>query len=308
VRVFHKLEEISQSLSSSSAIAIGNFDGVHLGHQSLLKRLVQSAKERNLPPVVLTFYPHPVEVLNPSKKLERLTTTIEKLSILETMGIDSVYVMQFDQALSQLTPEEFFSKVVKEGLKAQDIHVGFNFMFGKKRAGNISVLHSLCEKNGIALQVEEAYEYKGVRVSSSLIREAIIQGDVTRAHELLGRPYFLIGTVKHGDKRGGQIGFPTANIHCSAEKVLPKAGVYVTQVLWQKQVYKSVTNVGVRPTFQSESQTLVVETHIMGFNSRIYDETLELRFIRRLRDEKKFDSVDSLKIQIQKDIDTAILG
>lgn len=304
MKVFHQLEEITPELQDS-AVAIGNFDGVHLGHQALLARLVKSAKNDNLPPTVLTFYPHPVEVLRPQQKLERLTTTSEKLILLEQLGVEFAYVMRFDLSIAALSPSDFFQKYLQSGLKAKRIHVGFNFMFGKGRAGNISVLQSLCQKNAMTLEVEPAFESNGTRVSSSLIREAVIEGNVEKAKGCLGRAYFLTGTVRHGDGRGNQIGFPTANIHFSSEKVLPKSGVYVTQVEWQKQNYLSVTNVGTRPTFYTDAKTLEVETHILDFDSRIYDETLKVSFVKRLRDEMKFDSIENLKGQIARDIQTA---
>lgn len=302
MKVYHQLDQIPSSFSAT-AVAIGNFDGVHLGHRALLSRLVQDAKVANLVPSVLTFFPHPIEVLRPEKKLECLTTTAEKIDLLAACGIDNILIAKFDRELAALTPETFISRFLENGLKAKRVHVGFNFCFGKNRAGTPEVLTSLCAAKQIQTHVEPSFNLEGERVSSSLVRKAIAAGDVRRAAVLLSAPYKLSGPVIHGDGRGRTIGIPTANIHYSKEKALPKAGVYATRLKWQGQYYKSVTNVGVRPTFKNEAVTSV-EVHILDFDIKIYDEFLELEFLDHIRDEKRFESMQHLVEQIHKDINT----
>lgn len=300
MQVFHQLDQI-ESKASPSVVAIGNFDGVHLGHAALLSHMLSYARSSGLVGSVLTFYPHPVEVLNPAKKLLRLTTTSEKLALMEKMGVDLVLVEKFTPGLASLSPDEFFERYLVKGLNAKSVHVGFDFSFGKGRAGNTKVLKELATRRGIHVAVEEAQISGQMKISSSAIRESLAQGDVSMALKLLGRPYSVYGQVGRGDNRGAGLGFPTANIRYPAEKALPKHGVYVTRALWQKQSFRSVTNVGLRPTFQAEAEP-TVEVHILDFNARLYDEFVEVAFLERIRDEKKFESVDQLKKQIEADL------
>jgi riboflavin kinase / FMN adenylyltransferase len=302
MKVFHKLEEIAVEVAPR-AVAIGNFDGVHRGHQALLAGMQEAAVATGATPAVLTFYPHPVEVLRPGTKLERLTTTEEKLAFLEKLGIGAVLVAKFDQALADLTPEEFFRRYLAEGLRATSVHVGFNFSFGKRRAGNTEVLGRLCAERKIDLRVQQPFLLDGVKVDSTDIRRRLTEGDVEGAAHWLGRPYSLSGRVAHGDHRGTALGFPTANVSFPWDKVLPKNGVYLTRARWQRQPYRSVTNVGVRPTFAGAEAR--VEVHLLEMAARLYDESLRVEFLARLRDEVKFDSVDALKAQIRADVEAA---
>lgn len=302
--VFHELKDIAARTGSTS-VAIGNFDGVHLGHQALISAMLQKAHAEKLCPTVLTFYPHPVEVLKPHKKLERLTTTSEKLELLEKLGVEQVFVARFDEALSHLSPEDFFQSYLNEGLRAKSLHVGFNFVFGKDRAGDIGTLRSLSEQKGIFLKVEDQVNFEGERVSSSGIRKLIVEGNVAKAARHLGRPYTITGQVVRGDQRGRKIGFPTANLRCPLDKVVPANGVYVTRVLWQQEELRAVTNVGVRPTFTVGEKAPVIEVHILDFDSDIYEEFLSVEFLGRIREEKKFSGMDELKSQIAQDIAVA---
>lgn len=304
MQVFHKLEEIAKTISSSS-VAIGNFDGVHLGHQRLLTKMLEESKRLGIPSVVLTFYPHPVELLRPEKKLERLFTTAEKLTCLEDLHIPYVLVANFDHKLAELSPEIFFDNYLKNGLKAKSVTVGFDFHFGKARSGNADTLKGLGKKNGIEVTVVDALEKDGVKISSSFIRENLRVGAVDKARTVLGRPYFITGLVSHGDSRGEKIGFPTANLKPPEEKLLPKDGVYVTRAIWQKQIFPSVTNIGTRPTFHGETAPRIIEVHFMDFKARLYDETIQVEFLERIRDEKKFASVDELVAQINRDVQYA---
>jgi riboflavin kinase/FMN adenylyltransferase len=303
MEVFHQLGELTSQVRASS-VAIGNFDGVHLGHAELLSTMCQDAKQNGYTSVVLTFFPHPVEVLNPAKTLERLTTTPEKLEALAQLGVEKVLVAPFDRELAALEPEAFYRRFLAEGIKAKSVHVGFNFRFGRNRAGDTKLLGQLCAADGIALNAMPAFELEGKKVSSTTIRECVREGHVAEAARLLGRPYAMSGQVLHGDARGRQLGFPTANLHFPQEKVLPKRGVYITKSLWQGQWYRSVSNVGVRPTFGGAPE-VTVEVHLLDFNARIYDEMLKIEFLDRIRDEKKFDSVAALRAQIEADVETA---
>lgn len=305
MQVFHSLEQAHAAVEKT-AVAIGNFDGVHQGHLSLLREMIATARRDRASATVLTFYPHPVEVLKPGTHLERLTTTAEKLALLESLSVDVVLVETFDKELSELTPEAFFRKYLQVGLRSSSLHVGFNFKFGKDRSGDSAILTALCEQAKIQLRMEKPFELGGTRVSSSLLRQLVRDGEIARAGLLLGRPFALSGQVGPGDQRGRTIGFPTANLRYSSEKVLPRTGVYLTRAVWQKQSFPAVTNIGFRPTFGAKGEERpLVEVHLLDFNARLYDEFLTLEFIERIRDEKKFDSVDALVKQIRADVDHA---
>lgn len=266
---------------------------------------MQQSQRLSAPGVVLTFYPHPVELIRPEKKRERLFTTSEKLSCLEEFGIPYTLVAPFDTALASLSPEDFFDRYVVRGLKAKSVTVGFDFRFGHRRAGDTKLLQGLCESHGIHLGVVEPYEQNGVKISSSLIRESLRRGAVDEAARWLGRPYSVSGLVSHGDNRGEKIGFPTANLQYPEEKLLPREGVYVTRAIWQRQVFSSVTNVGKRPTFHDDTAPVTIEVHLIDFKARLYDETIKVEFIQRIRDEVKFSSVEQLVDQIKKDVQYA---
>ncbi len=301
MKVFHNLTEASKQLKACS-VAIGNFDGVHLGHQALLKELIAYSQEHGLEPIVLTFFPHPVEVLRPEKKLERLTTASEKLELLKACGVSAVLVQKFDKDLAEQTPVQFVEKFLVDGLKAKSVHVGNNFCFGKNRSGNTTTLKQLCSEKGISLQVAIEVATSGKKIGSSDIRHLVSEGNVEDAAKHLGRPYFVTGNVRHGDKRGRTIGFPTANLHVPESKLLPKNGVYSVNVLWQGETYKAIANVGVRPTIQDSSLEKRVEVHIFNFSHQIYEEYLQVDFLKFIRDEKKFPSIEALKAQIKEDI------
>lgn len=302
--VFHELADLA-SRTGKTSVAIGNFDGVHLGHQALIESMLEQARLKKLCPTVLTFYPHPVELLKPHKKLERLTTTSEKLFLLEKLGVEQVLVARFNEELSKLSPEKFFSTYLKNGLRAETLHVGFNFCFGKDKSGNTETLATLSKEHGIFLKVEEQVDASGERVSSSSIRRYLAEGQVAHAGRLLGRPYSITGQVVKGDQRGRKLGFPTANLRCPLDKIVPLNGVYLTRVNWQKEELNAVTNVGIRPTFTSQDTLPIIEVHLLDFDSQIYDEFLTVDFVDRIRPEKKFSTVEELKDQIQKDVEMA---
>lgn len=282
---------------------MGNFDGVHLGHQALLRSMLAKSQSLGTVPSVLTFYPHPVEVLHPQKKLQRLTTTTEKLALLEQMGVELVLVLGFTKEIAALSAEGFFETHLLQGLGAKSVHVGQGFRFGKDRMGDNALLAKLSQERGIEAEGLSPVLRKEERISSSAIRLAISNGEVEAAAEALGRPYSISGTVVKGDARGRQLGFRTANLRCPSEKVLPKNGVYAARAKWQQQSFSAVTNIGHRPTFGPDSALIPhVEAHLLDFDANLYEENLELLFLTRLRDEKKFSSLEELKAQIQRDI------
>lgn len=267
--------------------------------------MLEAARRASLEPAVLTFHPHPVEVLRPGTRLERITTTDEKLALLKDFGVKRVLVETFTAELAKLSAQDFFERFLVQGLRASSLHVGYDFHFGAGRRGDTALLRELCAKAKMDLRVEEPFELGGVRVSSSVIRQCLSQGEVKKAAHYLGRPFRLEGRVIRGEQRGRKLGFPTANLRYLPEKVLPKLGVYVTRVHWKGKSFKAATNIGVKPTFSGGEQTPIIESHLLDFDSTIYDEAIVLEFLDRIRDEKKFDSVEALKKQIADDVDFA---
>lgn len=287
-----------------TVVVIGNFDGLHLGHKALFDKLDQVAQEKKCERVLLTFRPHPREVLGSShEKFLFLSTYEERLLALESLGLDRIEEIQFDLNFSKLSPEEFFQKTLLNAFNLKAIVVGFNFRFGNKQEGDGETLKKLCQENGIDCFIVPKYEVLGEATSSSLIRDFLRSGNIEKANSLLGYSFFYQGVVVHGMGRGGQIGIPTANLKWD-EKLLLPYGVYITRFNVSDHGFLSVTNIGVRPTFQNEAQ-LSIETHIIDKNLNLYGKRVKLEFIKKIRDEKKFNSVEELTSQIRKDIDSA---
>lgn len=297
----------------NSVLTIGNFDGVHLGHQAIFSAVVKKARELGGPSCVFTFRPHPQEVLRPGKRVKLLMTYDEKVETLESLGIDVVVEQLFSQEFFTLTAREFFERVIVKAFKTRALFVGHDFAFGRNRDGNLDTLRSWCTEKKIHLEVVPPFQLGTETVSSSAIRDALSQGRVAHAAKLLGRPFFYRGSVVRGDQRGRLLGFPTANLKLEQKLDLPH-GVYATLATLKKgerftQV-PSVTNVGTRPTFHPDIADLpvLIETHLIlkeGDFPDLYGETLEVGFLDRFRDEKKFGSFDDLKAQIQTDRDRA---
>ncbi len=304
MRVFHRWEEMAPEARGGSLI-IGNFDGLHLGHVSLLNSAVAQAKQAHRPVSLLTFFPHPVEVLFPERRQLRITTTSEKLALLDELGLDNVLVAPFNKELAENSAEDFFENYVWKTFSPKSLHVGSDFRFGKGREGNEDWLRQKAQSRGFELCPSPLVLQDGVRISSTEIRKQIADGNVEAARRLLGRPYGVSGQVEHGDHRGRQLGFPTANVSYPDDKILPKNGVYVTEVFWQKQTFPSVTNVGVRPTVANVTPRPRIETHLFDFNQRLYDEFLTVRFLSRVRDEQRFGSLEELTSQIARDSESA---
>lgn len=283
-------------------LTLGNFDGVHLGHQRIFADLRQEAREIDGEAVVFTFDPHPLRILNPQRCPPAITPFKQKLMLLQKLGIDVVIVAAFDLDLANLTPEAFVKGVLVDKIKTKKILVGYNYFFGKDRKGNVEMLKRLGRKYGFEVKVVDAMTVNDIPVSSSKIREFIQNGKMPEAAQLLGRNYLLIGKVIWGAHRGKKLGFPTANLEV-LNGLYPKTGVYAVEVIMGDKLYPGVADVGYNPTFGENP--LSVEVHILDFARDIYGEEIQLIFHERIRDERAFESPESLAEQIGRDIDAA---
>lgn len=274
------------------ALAIGNFDGLHLGHQALLAKTVAIAKEQQRIPAVMTFEPHPREFFMPQQAPARLSSLREKLEYFQEAGIDDAFVLRFNQAFAAITAQDFMHQVLRDALHANTILVGGDFCFGAKRKGTVQDLI----QTGFHLIDFPEIKVAGERVSSTLVRNALAEGDFFQAERLLGRPYSISGKVVHGAKRGRQLGYPTANVHMRHERPA-FTGVYAVKLDGRE----GVANLGVRPTIASIPK-LMLEVHLFDFEGDLYDEHVHVQFFHKIRDEMKFDGLDALKARIAQDV------
>jgi riboflavin kinase/FMN adenylyltransferase len=290
-------------LPSGRAVAIGNFDGVHLGHQRLLEACVEAGRRLDLVPTALTFDPHPGTVVSNRGAPPRIQTLTSRRRRLREEGIVDLVELRFDEAVARLSPKEFADQALVDGVKAGLVVVGQGFRFGAGRSGDVETLRALGRGRFEVIEVE-TLEDGGARVSSSRIRDALLRGDLEEAQRFLGRPYEIEGRVVHGDHRGRTLGFPTANIDLEGVSALAR-GVYVADGIIEGEtaVRRAAVNLGVRPTFEGEEPRL--EAHFPGLHRDLYDRTVRLIFLARLRDERKFDSLQDLKAQLEKDIHAA---
>jgi riboflavin kinase/FMN adenylyltransferase len=284
-------------------LALGNFDGLHRGHMKIIDRVRRRAGERGGTPAAMTFDPHPSRVLRPDKAPQLLMTTGQKLEALGRAGMQGVAVVRFTRELSTWEPEPFVRTVLVEWLRVAEVWVGANFLFGHDRAGTFSVLRSLGARYGFRAEKIDPVRYKDFVVSSTRTRRLVSEGRVDEAAALLGHHFFIDGTVARGAGRGREIGFPTANL-CTDNELVPPSGVYATLVAIDGIVHPSVTNIGLRPTFGDVDRT-TIEAHVFDFDRDLYDETLRLSFVQRLRDERAFPDVDALRTQIEADCRSA---
>ena len=298
--VWHGLERCPPG--TQAALALGNFDGVHLGHQAVLQQVQASARAGQARAVLVTFEPHPAEVLAPERRPRLLQTRRQKLAALEEAGVDAVLVLPFDLALAALSAEEFLERLCT-ALIPRSIHVGTGFRFGRERQGDVALLRAIGARHGFAVEEVPPLEVDGARVSSSRIREAVLAGRVEVARGLLGRPYALEGRVVRGEGRGAMLAFPTANLAVENE-LPPLRGVYVTETVALALRWHSVTNVGVRPTF--DGSRLTVESHLIDYEGHLYGERVEACFLARLRDERRFPDATALADQIARDRAAAV--
>ena len=287
-----------------SAITIGTFDGVHLGHRALIARAVATANELGCASVVLTWDKHPNVVVHPDRVPPLLATPERRIELLAERNPDQLVILQFDQELSQWTPERFVEEVLVAGLGARAVFVGENWRFGKGASGNADLLAELGKELGFAAEPVPLESVAGERVSSSRIRKAVGEGDMELAAAMLGRPFDMAGVVVHGDARGHGLGFPTANVGLDPELIHPARGVYAGRALVADAWYTAAINVGVNPTFGGDpaSTPLRVEAFLLDFSGDLYDRPIRIEFSKRLRDEEKFESSEALIAQIQRDV------
>ena len=297
--VIHFPDDARPAHWKQPVLALGNFDGLHRGHRKILDRLQRVAGERRASSVVMTFDPHPPRVVRPDKAPPLLMTKAQKLEALAQAGVDGAAIVRFTYELSQWEPETFVRTVLVEWLRVSEVWVGANFLFGRDRSGNFSLLRTLGARYGFKAEKIDPVRYKDFVVSSTRVRRLITEARVDEAAALLGHPYVIDGVVIRGAQRGRTMGFPTANL-CSENELLPPHGVYATNAILDGIVMPSVTNIGTRPTVDSSGQTSV-ETHIFDLDRDLYGATLRLAFVQRLRDERAFDSLDLLKSQIAAD-------
>jgi len=301
MKVLKGSEEAKKKLKKS-VVTMGVFDGVHLGHQALLKQCRQRAQRLKATSVVYTFDPHPVKILFPEACPALLNTTAQKIALFEQFKIDACVIETFTKRFSQLKPETFFKRIIVDRLRTQELIVGYDFTFGTQRRGTTATLHELGAKLGVAVSIVDAFLKDGHLVSSTVTRQQVHEGQVDVVEILLGRPYFIDGTVVTGHGLGRQLGFPTANIATSNE-LLPASGVYATRIRVNKRKHNSLTNIGMSPTFRGK--TLRIETHILNFRRKITGQNVRLEFLKRLRAEKQFSGPEELIAQINKDISWA---
>jgi len=300
MRIFHKPAEVPADFGPS-AVTIGNFDGVHVGHREIMRRLVAIARERGLTPAVLTFDPHPARVLAPDRAPKLITTVDQRLRHFEEQGIEAVLLLPFSLEFAKLTPEEFVEQVLANTLKTRVVLVGEDFRFGHKQAGNTETLRALGERFGFELRPIGAIEGRAGRISSSAIRRLVTEGRVSQACRMMGTPFALEGRVVRGHGIGSRQTVPTLNLAAENE-LMPKTGVYVTMTRDEasSREWRSVTNVGYRPTF--DGQGLTVETFLLDPPPETTPDRIEIRFLSFVREERKFESPEALKAQILRDV------
>ena len=282
-------------------VAVGTFDGVHHGHQTLIQQLVTQAHAEHSPAVVVTFHPHPAVYFGRASLGHNLTEPDEREALLKELGVDEVFTLPFDAQLANLTALNFM-QMLKDQLDVSHLLIGFNFALGRDRAGDLDTLQQLGKIIGYEVEVIPPIKMGEATISSSQIRSLLQQGSVESAAQLLGRPYFVEAEVVHGQQRGRSIGIPTANLGLPAERLLPANGVYATWAWVGGTRRPAVTNIGVRPTFEHQAVFPRAEAHLLDFNGDLYGQSLRLEFIARLRGEQPFSSVQALQAQIETDI------
>lgn len=285
-------------------LAIGVFDGVHCGHQAVISTSADHARAPNGTPVVVTFDPHPEKVLRPQAAPHLLSATQHKIALIRALGVEHLLVISFDKQFAATEPEDFVQKLVTYSKPLREICVGHEWSFGKNRRGNLALLKKLGANFDFDVVGIPPVKINGAVVSSTAIRQAIEKGDLATAAELLGREYTILGTVTRGDSLGKKIGFPTANLSAHSEQ-FPPNGVYAAEARIDGELHRGVINLGIRPTVSGGKSERVLETHLFDFNRDIYGQDVEVRFLKFLRSEKKFENLDALVQQIRQDVEQA---
>ncbi len=294
MKIFHGTE--NANILRPTVLTLGVFDGLHLGHQRIMQTVVERAGLADAVPTAITFDPHPRAVLYPENSPPLLQTLDQRLAAFEFLGIKQAIVIRFTKDFSKLDAEEFLRDVVFERLQAKEVYLGSGFEFGRNRSGNIALLKKISKELGFIADEVPEVRLRGRRISSSRVRETLFAGKVNLARRMLGRPYGVEGQIEHGSARGHEIGFPTANLK-PRNRVIPRLGVYVSSSLIGDTWRRSITNIGVRPTFGNDSEPSI-ETYIFDFEGDLYGDVVRVRFLHRLRDERKFSGIEELKKQI----------
>lgn len=303
--IVHSAEAWAERFGKSgrgTGLTIGNFDGVHLGHQKILRGVLERARQSGLMSAVLTFYPHPARVLRPAEAPALLETLEQRLRAIEALGIEAALVIQFDAGLAEIGPEDFVQRFLVDTMRAQSVLIGANFRFGHRQAGDAKSLADLGAQLGFEVAIVPPVVEGGSVVSSTAIRKALLGGDVEQAARMLGRPFSLAGEIRTGTGQGRKLVVPTLNL-ATEQELLPKDGVYATEAAVEGKTYWAATNIGVRPTFDGARRT--VESHLFDFNEDLTSGKLKVRFRKRLRDEQKFSGPAELRAQVLRDIEQA---
>lgn len=286
--------------NQSFSIALGHFDGVHRGHQQVINKAIKTAKERGIASAVMTFDPHPKAILGQGEQYSQILTPLAaKMKLFQELGVDYAFVVTFDMQFSQITPEDFVEHVLQR-LNVVNVVAGFDFRFGAKGAGTTDVLRQICAPS-ISVEIVSAFVIDNMKVSSTLIREYLEQGEIEQANHLLGRKFAVEGTVVQGDQRGRTIGFPTANLRLSAPYLTIRLGVYAVIAYLGNRMFYGVLNHGMKPTFYAEDIVPVMEAHLFDFSEDIYGEHIEIEFVKFIRSEQRFAGIQQLIEQISQD-------
>ena len=298
MKIFNNIQ--SYSSEKESILTIGTFDGVHIGHNKILTKLVEESKKNNLSSLIMTFFPHPRMVLQKSQEIKMIDTIDEKIHLFEKTGVDNLIIQPFDENFSKIRAKEFVEEILVKKLKIKHIIIGYNHRFGKDREASVDDLKKFGLNYMFTVEEIAAQEIHSIAISSTKIRNAILKGEIKKCNEYLGRNFMLTGEVVHGDGLGKKINFPTANIEIpETYKIIPKNGVYLVKAIINSERYFGMMNIGVRPTIGGENKSL--EIHFFNFKDNIYNKTFSVEIICKIRDEEKFSSIDELKIQLKKD-------
>ncbi|MHB0990478.1 MAG: bifunctional riboflavin kinase/FAD synthetase [Burkholderiales bacterium] len=298
MRITHGLHP---GIAHASAVTVGNFDGLHLGHQTMLKQLVSTARERDLTSCAVTFEPHPREFFNPDNAPARLSSLRDKLENMKSLGVEQVHICNFNRTLAEMPPTRFIDQILLDGLRMEYLLIGDDFRFGAQRGGDFALLQKQSATRGYALEAMHSVTTDGLRISSTAVREALANGSFDTAQRLLGRPYQISGRVIHGEKLGRTLGFPTANISIRHDNI-PLSGVFIVQVRGLgAEPLPAVASLGIRPTVNPAARPLL-EIHLLNFSDEIYGRILRVDFLAKLRDEEKYPTLSALTQQIQRDV------
>jgi riboflavin kinase/FMN adenylyltransferase len=303
MKVLHSIEELRE-IEGPTHLAIGVFDGVHLGHQAVIRQAVEAARTSEGSSVVLTFHPHPVRVLRPNDAPRLLTSTQHKQQFIERLGVDAFLIQEFSLVFARTKPEDFIHRLVQSSNQLKTICVGEDWSFGANRSGKVSLVRELAESYHFHLQDVAPLTVDGQAVSSTRVREAVEQGDFALAERLLGRPFTILGTVVEGNHLGRKLGYPTANLRAHNEQ-FPPNGVYAVTALHNGAQRGAVANIGFRPTIQEGGGERLLEVYLFDFNREIYGDDVEVRFLKYLRPEQKFPNLSDLQAQIMNDAESA---